>query len=375
MDREYLQNLLDQYRASKDASNTDMNAFQKDYDPNKRRKISFLRSIVDKRSFDDIDKEAMARDANDFQFKMGKHANTRKNLGDEVDANKNIFNLGEDFTKSDRNTQLFDRQTEDYTRNKGIQDREDDPDSVESKFAQQLAREMGLPSDGMTASRFKSSSPVLSQIFNVRAKKELAQEAAKDRALRRQEIGAVKSQVNDDRKAKGQVDLVAKLRKESTSGELGKLYGMKNQSSSARNAIQQFSANPSGYTDYGTLMTSLKTLQGDQSVVREAELRLGKNATSLFNKASNSVQSALNGKSLQPSQRKEIVDAMNILVTSYDSAYKKAARPIVIQAKRNQLPLDEIFDDPVAFDVVLPEEEEAIKGLSDEELMKGLFGG
>lgn len=135
-------------------------------------------------------------------------------------------------------------------------------------------------------------------------------------------------------------------------GPLGELNKLRNTVSTVKNSISAFAQNPSGYSDYGTLMQSLKTLQGDTSVVREAEMRLGKGATSLINKAVNSLQEAIDGKSLQPSQRKQIIEVTNIMAGAYDNQYAKAAKPIYERAKRLNVNMNEVFDDPAALEAI-----------------------
>lgn len=157
---------------------------------------------------------------------------------------------------------------------------------------------------------------------------------SQDRALTRERIeksGGTSS--NDTRQ-------LFKLTQQGTVGKLGEMSAMAN---AFKQNIETFAENPSGYSDYGTLMTSLKSLQGDTSVVREAELKLGKNATSIINKAANTLQSAIDGKTLQPEQRKQIIEVMRVLAESYDNAFEKVARPIYEQTKAAGVPPEQVF--------------------------------
>jgi hypothetical protein len=135
--------------------------------------LSGLRGAMEGRSYEDVqsgvDKQAQGMKANI----MEPYYQKEKALKGQFDASKKAFDASEDFTKSDRNTQLFDRQTEDYTRNKGIQDREDDPNSVESKLAQQLAEKMGLKNNQLTARQFKDTSKYLSELHRLEMQKQL----------------------------------------------------------------------------------------------------------------------------------------------------------------------------------------------------------
>jgi hypothetical protein len=169
------------------------------------------------------------------------------------------------------------------------------------------------------------------------------------------------------------------LRKEATSGQLGKLYEKYKINAAGKANLDAFHADPSGYSDYGSLMQSLKTLQNDSSVVREAEMRLGQNATSLINKVKNAIQNAATGKSLQPEQRKEISKVMDIMFEVNEDLYINAVKPIYKQAKKNDLPLEQIFEDPSIFegkektkDLKNPEGGKTLKPLSKGEKVKML---
>jgi len=142
---------------------------------------------------------------------------------------------------------------------------------------------------------------------------------------------------------------IAKMRQEAKAGQLGKLYESFTQAQKTQEALAKFAQNPNGYTDYGTLMGGLKSLQGDSSVVREAEITLGKNATSLFNKAANALSQAIDGTSLRAEQRKDITDALSVLSAAGKTKYLQAAKPIYNEAVAKKLPLNQIFDQPEAF--------------------------
>ena len=133
------------------------------------------------------------------------------------------------------------------------------------------------------------------------------------------------------------------LRKELSSGELGKAQSFYLKGESAAKALEKFTKNPSAFKDYAMLMNTLKTLQGDNSVVREAEVRLGMQATSAINSALNSLQKVANGKALQPSQRKDMVDTIKELTEASKRTYIQRIRPVVNQAKTEKIPLNLIL--------------------------------
>lgn len=161
------------------------------------------------------------------------------------------------------------------------------------------------------------------QLQSAKDLKEMTLEAAR--------IGAVGKQREKDSDEKRL--FTQKLRTELQSKEYGKMLA--DYTSSARNAaaLESFSKNPTGYSDYGMLMSSLKALQGDQSVVREAEIRLGKDATSLFNKLQNYVSSAATGRSLQPNQRQDMINAISQLKDITKSSYIRNIQPVLEQAR------------------------------------------
>jgi hypothetical protein len=167
-------------------------------------------------------------------------------------------------------------------------------------------------------------------------------------------------------------NLTNTLYRRTQSGPLGEMNKLRQIANVAKRNIESFSQNPSGYSDYGTLMSSLKSLQGDTSVVREAELKLGKNATSLMNKASNALEQAVSGKSLQPEQRQQIVQVMGALSQGYDEAYRKAAAPTVETARKHGIPLSEVFDDPGSFEPKSQITEEDIDNMDEDELREFL---
>lgn len=151
----------------------------------------------------------------------------------------------------------------------------------------------------------------------------------------------------DPSKREGKVfQMTQDLYKRTQVGPLGDLNAMASTAASVRDNVNQFKADPNGYGDFGILMQSLKSLQGDKSVVREAEMTLGKNAGSLIDKAISKYQGVVSGKALSEKQRNEITNVMDVLVESYGRAYAKAARPTYETAKKAGIPLGEVFADP-----------------------------
>ena len=107
--------------------------------------------------------------------------------------------------------------------------------------------------------------------------------------------------------------------------------------------VKKFTKNPNGFTDYGTLMAALKSMQGDESVIREAELRQGQNAASMFTKGRNAIQSAINGKKLSPEQRNQIEQALHFASAISLDLHNAEIEPIKKQVESMGLPQDQIF--------------------------------
>lgn len=191
-----------------------------------------------------------------------------------------------------------------------------DPNSDASKMTRQVLARFGL--NVKTAKEAKDAGINVQNI--------LLQEMAANKA---KELASMKSAG-----AAGDKKFVRDLRKEATSGVLGKQYATFATSQRMSSALSEFQKDPSGYKDYATLMGGLKSLQGDESVVREAEVRMGMSATSLFDSLQNQLQKAANGKLLQPNQRKQMVDTIRILSDISKNQYMQSVQPILEQAER-----------------------------------------
>lgn len=126
---------------------------------------------------------------------------------------------------------------------------------------------------------------------------------------------------------------IYKLRKELTGGNIGKQYNNAAGAARIADALQAFAENPSPFGDYSSLLASLKALQGDDSVVRGEEMKLGMNATSFVNKLQNQIDRVASGQTLQPAQRKDMIESVKRLKDASVSGYKKAIGPILENAR------------------------------------------
>jgi NACalpha-BTF3-like transcription factor len=136
-------------------------------------------------------------------------------------------------------------------------------------------------------------------------------------------------------------DNIFKLRKNLTEGNIGKMYANVNGAGRFASLLENFAENPSAFGDFGTLLMGLKALQGDDSVVRGEEMRLGMAATDLESRVRNAVQRVKNGQSLQPKQRADMLNAVKAIRNISSDKYKMMAAPVLEQAREMQI--DEKF--------------------------------
>lgn len=199
-----------------------------------------------------------------------------------------------------------------------------DPNSEISKFTSSQLAKYGVKVN--SAWQAKQLNP---QIFNL-----LAQEKAHKQAMDLAKITAANKLKQDESKLNERDrKFIQGLRKEATTGSLGKQYSTYSTGQRTLSALNEFTKNPSGYTDYATLMGGLKSLQGDESVVKEAEIRLGMSATSAIDTVYNYLQKAATGKMLNADQRKEMTNTIKILTDASKQQYLHAVKPILEQAE------------------------------------------
>lgn len=174
-----------------------------------------------------------------------------------------------------------------------------------------------------------------------------AEDRAEDRKLRQAlaETTSDKKLEAGEQKAKDKLTTNTRLiRKEIMSGPSGKAYNNYLNADRASKSIEQFMKNPSGYSDYATLMGGLKALQGDDSVVREAEIRLGMNAASLQDKVLNQIERLRSGKALQKGQRENILNSVKTLADITKGQFLQAASPQLAQAEELGIPREQLID-------------------------------
>lgn len=228
-----------------------------------------------------------------------------------------------------------------------------DPNSPLSKGMKQFMKSFGFEVKGdASAEELMKLSPIAERYYqsieNRELRKEQAAQRSEDNRFRWAQLAAQKDIAKQNKEAEIERKRGEKLegytmqmRKDLTSGPLAKQYTSVVNSKTALSDLTSFMENPTGYTDYGTLMRSLKVLQGDDSVVREAEMRLGQNAGSLSQKLQNYADQIATGRSLRPEQRQDIVNTLKVMDASATNQYKQAAQPYLEQAR--ELGLNEDF--------------------------------
>lgn len=147
----------------------------------------------------------------------------------------------------------------------------------------------------------------------------------------------------------------ATLRKEATSGNVGKIYDGYRNASSVLNNIEVYSANPSAFGDTAILLQGVKSLQNDTSVVREPEMRAAIKATNLENKLKNYYDSVATGKTLQPEQRQDMINTVRTARDILAKQYVAAIKPTLNQAKRKGIPVEDVVDSDIYEMVSRPE--------------------
>lgn len=202
------------------------------------------------------------------------------------------------------------------------------PKSEISKLVSDIAIKTGLikPGQQVSAMSLKNAGvnlgTLLSTIEAAKGRKEAAQLALQERRSQ-------KEAMLDEKQRK----FAQGLRKEATTGVLGKQYATYATGQRMSDSLSKFAEDPSGYKDYASLMGGLKALQGDESVVREAEVRMGVGATSAMNTALNYLERLRSGKTLQPEQRQQMIETIKILTDASRQQYLHSVQPILEQAE------------------------------------------
>lgn len=220
-----------------------------------------------------------------------------------------------------------EKESEEKEQERERKERLRDPNSEESKMAQSIVKQTGIRGlENASAEIISKYLPTVANIFSARESREYKQALLEKQLEARKESAEAKGVKEEERHAD---KITQAVQKQITSGPYKQMYENYKVAERMGKAIEQFSKDPSGYTDYATLLGGLKTLQGDQSVVRETEIRMGMEAASLPTKISNWVNRLATGKSLSEEQRKEIRQAITIMSDIAKQQYISSTEHIV----------------------------------------------
>ncbi|MEY2701514.1 MAG: hypothetical protein RLY43_134, partial [Bacteroidota bacterium] len=172
---------------------------------------------------------------------------------------------------------------------------------------------------------------------------QMSKERSEDRKLQREMIKTQKDIALGESAKKDYETLTTKFREEAKKGTLGKILDNYNLTEVVSNNMNDFLKDPTGYADYATMLQGLKALQGDQSVVRGEEIRLGMNRGTLLQKAENALDSLFKGEFLQPEQRTAIRATVKAMKENTKKQYIKNSIPLKNQMKRANIKQEDVF--------------------------------
>lgn len=213
-----------------------------------------------------------------------------------------------------------------------------DPDSPISKGYREAMKRFGIEVKGnASAAALEKVAPWMEKVYNAdQARKQRAFDAEQNRLLRASlsaERASEREHSRDLKKQDKKETFTKDFRKEITGGALKTQYQNFQNGRRALSFINDAIKNPNGFKDYGSLMASLKALQGDDSVVREAEIRLGASVGSVIDKVGSYAKQITSGQKLTENQRKLMFDAVKTLADISKRQYEDAIKPVREQAK------------------------------------------
>ena len=226
----------------------------------------------------------------------------------------------------DENIKNADRFVKDYQER--IENQDNDPNSTASQAMRSMALKLGFKfGDNVSAADIKKQIPQMT----------LFKTAEDNRAARQHDLNIRRSDQEKAKIEKNEAKIESRiqdLRKELNTGKLGEAKASWLQAKRGVQIIQDMSNNPSGYKELSAFFANMKATQGDDSVIREAEMRLGLSIGSLAQKAKRAFISALTGQLMTPEQRKLLLDNAKMLETSNYLNYKTASEGLKEQVDR-----------------------------------------
>lgn len=103
--------------------------------------------------------------------------------------------------------------------------------------------------------------------------------------------------------------------------------------------------NPSAFKDIGAVYSIMKAFD-PRSVVRESEYRTAASAGGVVDRGLNSLDKFISGKQLQPDQRQDIMDTINITEKALRNQYVHQVEPYMKEAQRQGIEFDRFLAYP-----------------------------
>ncbi len=169
--------------------------------------LNMLRSLLGGGSYDTLAKQTTDKYNQKREMALRPLKEGQENASKTFSEAKKVFDVGEDFTKSERDTKIFDRDEDTFKR-------ESDPTSLESQIARALAQKMGAKAgvkipDTLTAAQLKGSSKALSEMYRMEMEAQQDRQRANESyQLRRdsKESIALQRQALADQKNQDKID-------------------------------------------------------------------------------------------------------------------------------------------------------------------------
>jgi len=214
-----------------------------------------------------------------------------------------------------------------------------DPSSEESQFARALLKDQGITlPETATAEALEKYAPQLTNILNQR-------EAQKYRTFLAQQAKEARLDKDKEKEADAIRDLTTSYRKELNTGEIAKLGTFARKAASGIKLMEAAAKDPSGYKDFAASFALLKATQGDDSVIREAELKLGMSLGSVPEKFKANVIRFLTGQMQTPEMRKQMLDSMRLLADRAQAQYMDAAGPVLNSARKEGIDVKNLLSE------------------------------
>lgn len=179
------------------------------------------------------------------------------------------------------------------------------------------------------------------------ANMEAMYDSAQNRLAQAQMTADARKLASEQKNIERQDKLYQDFRKELDSGGKGKELTSLNAVNSLISVLERAANDPSPFGDYATLLMGLKILQGDDSVVRGEEMKLGMQATSFANSIKNQIQAIKDGRKLQPEQRRDILRLTEALKKQREKSFATVIQPVLKDAEHRGLDLQRILPDDV----------------------------